>query len=166
MVAELYHPLGEKDGNNIPAIELRAKRILERSILVPRVTLALDDKPGRATPLAHGLELALLSLKHALQHGRSRIQQAVLVVLSDGRGNIPLKASHEGRIQHPIKREGIESAWQIADELAKLPNVSTVYLNPQPAHNKELPLELAQRLKAYLLLNVPLKQEEEVKNHG
>ena len=162
-LVQVGNKLADADPHNITATELRAKRILERNVLVPRFTAALDDAVGRATPLAHGLELALLSLKHALQHGRSRVQRAVLVVLSDGRGNVPLSASHNGRIKIPVKREGVESAWRVADDIVKLSTVSTIYLNPQPVHNKELPIELAQRLDAQLF-NVLLRQDEEVEN--
>ncbi|NTW20405.1 MAG: hypothetical protein HGA42_12760, partial [Nostocales cyanobacterium W4_Combined_metabat2_030] len=90
---------------NINAEELRAKKISAQNVLVPSINIALDlekTKKGQATPLAHGFDLTLQTLRHALQHGRNTIQKAVLVVISDGRGNVPLEASHLGKIQLPV----------------------------------------------------------------
>ena len=39
--------------------ELRAERIMGRSLLAPQIGAALEANPGKATPLAHGLDLAL-----------------------------------------------------------------------------------------------------------
>ena len=82
--------------------ELRADRLMARSLLVPQVDKALAAGPGRASPLAHGLDFALQTLRHALQHGRAAITQARLVVLTDGRGNVPLEASRPARSRDPL----------------------------------------------------------------
>ena len=106
---------------SINAEELRAKKISAQNVLVPSINIALDlekTKKGKATPLAHGFDLTLQTLRHALQHGRNTIQKAVLVVISDGRGNVPLEASHLGKIQLPVGRKGFEDALEVAQKLA------------------------------------------------
>ncbi|NER00864.1 MAG: hypothetical protein F6K30_29930, partial [Cyanothece sp. SIO2G6] len=128
--------------------ELRAERREADSILVPRVRHRLEAKRGRATPLAHGLDLALQTLRHSLQHGRSGVQQAMLVVVSDGRGNVPLAASRAGKVEPPVGRKGIEDGLEVAGQIAALKGVEAVVLNPQPKHYTDLPVELAQALGA------------------
>ncbi|NET33814.1 MAG: hypothetical protein F6K19_17630 [Cyanothece sp. SIO1E1] len=128
--------------------ELQAEKITADKVLMPRIRLNLGVGRGRATPLAHGLDLVLQTLRHVLQHGRGAIQQAVLVVLSDGRGNVPLEASQTGKVTPPVGRQGIEDALQVARQIAGLKDVKSVVLNPQPKHYKELPVTLAQALGA------------------
>ncbi|MEB3358361.1 MAG: hypothetical protein VKK04_16670 [Synechococcales bacterium] len=137
--------------------ELQAEKITADKVLVPRIQLSLGVGRGRATPLAHGLDLVLQTLRHALQHGRSATQQAVLVVLSDGRGNVPLEASRTGKATPPVGRQGIEDALQVARQIAGLKDVKSVVLNPQPKHYKELPVKLAQALGAKIAEIPPLK---------
>ncbi|HLX56685.1 MAG TPA: hypothetical protein VKR83_06650 [Ktedonobacteraceae bacterium] len=131
--------------------EYRAQLVNARSILVPGIAACLGEKPGKATPLAHGLDLALRTVQHALQQGRSAIEQALLIVISDGRGNVPLEASRNGNITGQISCEGIEDALQIAQHISNLKDVQTVLLNPQPAHYSELPLTLARTLGAQII---------------
>lgn len=140
--------------------ELQAEKITADKVLVPRIRLSLGVGRGRATPLAHGLDLVLQTLRHALQHGRSATQQAVLVVLSDGRGNVPLEASRTGKVTPPVGRQGIEDALQVARKIAGLNDVKSVVLNPQPKHYKELPVTLAQALGAKIAEIPPLKAWE------
>ncbi len=130
------------------AHELCAERVSARSILVPSIELALEAKPGKATPLAHGLDLAFQALRHALEHGRSTVEQVLLVVISDGRGNVPLAASHAGYIGKPVSREGIEDALQIAQQIRDQKGMQAVLLNPQPEYYSDLPLTLAKMLNA------------------
>lgn len=137
--------------------ELQAEKITADKILVPRIRSSLGVGRGRATPLAHGLDLVLQSLRHALQHGRSAIQQAVLVVISDGRGNVPLEASRTGKITLPVGQRGVEDALQVARQIAGLTEVKSVVLNPQPKHYKDLPVKLAQALGARIAEIPPLK---------
>ncbi|BAZ21098.1 Mg-chelatase subunit ChlI-like protein [Kalymmatonema gypsitolerans NIES-4073] len=141
--------------------ELRAERILARNILVPRIAAGIEAESGKATPLAHGLDLALQTLRHALQHGRSKVQQALLVVISDGRGNVPLEASRAGKIKLPVGSEGVKNALQIAERIRDLKGVKTVLLNPQPKEYTELPLELANALGAAMVA-IPLFEAVEV----
>lgn len=141
--------------------ELRARKTTERSILVPRISAGIEAERGRATPLAHGLDLALHTLRHALQHGRSTIQQAVLVVVSDGRGNVPLSASRVGKIMAPVNRQGVEDALQVAQAIRRLDKVRAIVLNPQPQQYPDLPLELAKAIGAKVVL-IPLIETWEV----
>lgn len=138
---------------------LRAGQVVARSLLSPAVTAALSDVPGSATPLAHGLHLALQSLRSALERGRSRALQARFVMLSDGRGNVPLEASHHGRIAPPVGRQGVDDALAMARELGVLRDVQSFYLNPQPQQYPDLPVSLAQALRAEVQL-VAMRQPE------
>jgi len=140
--------------------ELRAERVMAQSILVPRISAGIEAGRGKATPLAHGLELALQTLRHALQHGRSTVQQAVLVVISDGRGNVPLEASLLGRIAPPVGRKGVEDALQVAERIRGLDGVKAVLLNPQPKQYADLPLELAEAIGATVVSIPPLEAVE------
>jgi magnesium chelatase subunit D len=128
--------------------ELRAERIEARSILVPEIAKAFNARPGRATPLAHGLDLAFQALRRYLQHGRSGPYQATFVVLSDGRGNVPLEDSRRGEIAAPVMRKGFDDALRLARQIRDLDYVRVVYLNPQPLPHTELPLELTEALGA------------------
>jgi len=141
--------------------ELRAQKIMAQSILVPSISAGIEAGWGKATPLAHGLDLALQTLRHALQHGRSTVQQAVLVMISDGRGNVPLAASRLGQITPPVGRKGVEDALQVAERIRGLDNVKVVLLNPQPKQYQDLPLELANVMGA-AVVSIPLLEEMEV----
>jgi magnesium chelatase subunit D len=134
--------------------ELRAVRIEAQSVLVPRINAGLESGRGRATPLAHGLDLALQTLRHALQHGRSKVRQAVLVVITDGRGNVPLEASRVGDIREflPVKQKGIEDALQVAAQIGELDGVKAYLLHPQPKIYADLPLQLAEKMGARVLV--------------
>lgn len=134
--------------------ELVAEVVTARSMLVPTIEAALEARPGKATPLAHGLDLALQTLRHALQHGRSTIQHAWVVVISDARGNVPLEASRIRRITGPVQQEGIEDALQLAQLIYELKGVKKTLLNPQPQEYPELPVMLAEALGAEII-NIP-----------
>lgn len=135
--------------------ELQAEKIMAQSILVPSINAGIETEAGKATPLAHGLDLALQTLRHTLQHGRSIIKQAMLVVITDGRGNIPLEASRTNRIIPPVGRKGVEDALQVAERIRGLDGVKAVLLNPQPQQYPEIPLELAKALGAKVILIPP-----------
>lgn len=137
-------------GNAEAQNELRAEIVSAGSILVPRIGLALDAERGRASPLAHGLMLAHERLQHILQHGRETAQHATLVVISDGRGNIPLRASQSGKLDGITTRQGITDALEVAERIRALRRVKTIVLNPQPRDYQELPAMLAKALGARL----------------
>jgi magnesium chelatase subunit D len=128
--------------------ELRAERVLARSVLAPEILAALDRGPGRATPLASGLQLALEAIRDASHRGRGAVLRARLVVLSDGRGNVPLEASRAGHLDGPVVDEGVRDALGVAARIAALDRVETVLLDPQPAHARHLVVKLAEALEA------------------
>jgi magnesium chelatase subunit D len=128
--------------------ELQARRIVGRSLLDPRIDAALEATPGRATPLAHGLDLAFQTLQHALQHGEGVVRQAWLVLLTDGRGNVPLGASRTGQLTPPVSRHGVDDTIRVAHRIRALNQVRSVLLNPEPQHHADLPLRLAEALGA------------------
>ncbi len=150
-----------KESNvNINPGELRAKKISAQNILVPTISMGLDlekTKKGKATPLAHGLDLVLKTLRHALQHGKNTIQKAVLVVISDGRGNVPLEASHIGKIKPPVGLKGVEDSREVARKISNLGNVETIFLNPQSKQYPDLPLRLAKALGAKVVSIPPIE---------
>jgi magnesium chelatase subunit D len=129
----------------------RADRLMARNILVPAVAAALNRGGGRATPLADGLLLALRTLQQVLGHGRATTRRATLIVITDGRGNIPLEASREDQWQGRVGREGIESAWRVANDLKGVPNVERILLDVGPRYLRDLPLQLAAELDARVI---------------
>ena len=136
---------------------LRADRLLARNILVPSVAAALDEPAGRATPLADGLSLALRTIQQTLGHGRSSTRRATLIVVTDGRGNVPLEASREGHLRGRVGREGIEDAKRVARELRALAHVRRVLIDPEPELMQELPRTLARALDAE---RVPMERRD------
>lgn len=126
----------------------RADRVMARNLLVPSVAAALEETPGRATPLADGLALAFRTIRQTLGHGRSTTRRATLIVVTDGRGNVPLKDSHEGRWTGRVGRQGIDDARQIARTLRDLAHVRRVLIDPKPDALRDLPLKLAAALGA------------------
>jgi magnesium chelatase subunit D len=138
--------------------ELRAECVSARNILVPIISEAIDASVGNATPLAHGLELALQVIYRALQHGRSTVQQVTFVVISDGRGNVPLQASHSNTITPPVAYTGIEDAQEQAQTIGEIKNVSSVVLSPQLRYYQDLPQQLANALNASF---ITLEDEED-----
>ncbi|NET58964.1 MAG: hypothetical protein F6K47_23315 [Symploca sp. SIO2E6] len=140
--------------------ELRAQKLMAQSVLMPQINAGIEAGRGKATPLAHGLDLALQTLRYAMQHGRSTIQQVMLVVISDGRGNVSLEASRLGKILPPVGRKGIEDALQVAERIRGFDGVKAVLLNPQPKQYEDLPLELAQAMGAKVALIQPLETWE------
>jgi magnesium chelatase subunit D len=139
---------------------LRAEQVTARGLLSPRIGAVLKEKPGAATPLAHGLDLVARTLRATLQHGRNQVQKARLVVVSDGRGNVPLAASYAGELTHPVTREGIEDALRTAREIRHLKRVEAFLLDPQPKPYAELPTRLAEALGATVQKIAPLAQEK------
>jgi magnesium chelatase subunit D len=131
--------------------ELRAERILVHNIVASAVAAALDRRPGRATPLASGLHLAFEAIRDARHRGRRSVLQATLVVLSDGRGNVPFEASRTGRLSAMVATEGIEDALREAARLGALDRVDKVLLDPRPPHASHLVEQLAEALQARII---------------
>ena len=125
---------------------LRAERQLLRSLLSPRILLALERQPGNATPLAHGLHLALQTLRHALRHGRAPISHAWLTIVTDGLGNVPLAASLSNSVDGPVTDRGVLDALEVARELAELRNVEHVVIAAPHSPYPSIPRDLAAAL--------------------
>jgi magnesium chelatase subunit D len=131
--------------------ELRARRVLARNLLVPAVARALEAEPGRATPLADGLDLALSTLRRSLRVGRGAAHHAWLIVVTDGRGNVPLEVSRTGVLQPLVGRRGVEDALRVAAQLRGMRQVTSVVLKPPLMSLRELPVQLANVLGAELV---------------
>lgn len=139
-----------KVGAHDATTELRAELVSAKSILVPRIGMALESERGRASPLAHGMNLALEQLHHLLEHGRNRVNKATFVVVSDGRGNIPLVGSLRNHLDSIVTNEGIADTLRVAQQIKALKRVDKVVLSPQPRYYPELPNLLAEVLGAIL----------------
>jgi magnesium chelatase subunit D len=135
-------------GSESAANELRADRVMARNVLVPSVAAALDERPGRATPLADGLALAFRTIRQTLGHGRNTMRKATLIVVTDGRANVPLDVSREGRWLGRVGRQGIDDARQVARQLRDLPRVRRVLIHPKTDALRDLPMALAAALEA------------------
>jgi magnesium chelatase subunit D len=127
-------------------VSLRAIKILARNMLAGSVSRALADLHGNATPLPHGLRLALETMRQALQHGRSTVQQVTFVALTDGRANVPLSASLNGIIV--ASDQAIGESLEQARAINELNNVEKVLICPSLSYYRELPINLANALGA------------------
>ena len=140
---------------------LCAELVTERGFLVPRVgqTLLQERGKGYPTPLAHGLHLALAHVRRLLQHGRVTVTHVNLIIVSDGRGNVPLEWSLHNKVGTQIvTREGIEDALDIAQQISEMKRVEALLLYPQSYQHPELPRLLAQTLGADIVA-LPLDDE-------
>ncbi|MGW7204558.1 magnesium chelatase [Streptomyces sp. NPDC054837] len=106
-------------GNRDAAHELKADHFVARSVLDPRVGRALHRPAGRSSPLAHGLAMTDQLLRRAFQQ-RSNLVEAWLVVVSDGRGNVPLDTGTGDRLPGPVRRTGIEDALSAAGRIGAM----------------------------------------------
>jgi magnesium chelatase subunit D len=140
---------------------LCAELVTERGFLVPRVgqTLLQERGKGYPTPLAHGLYLAVAHLRRLLQHGRATATHVDLIVVSDGRGNVPLEWSLNNNTGTKIvTREGIDDAFAIAYQISEMKRVESLLFYPQSYQHPELSRFLAQALGADLVV-LPLDDE-------
>jgi magnesium chelatase subunit D len=120
--------------------ELTAVRYRARTLLDPRVPVSLRRAPGRATPLAHGLDLAVAELRRLLRRGPVPVS---LVVATDGRGNVPLDDSLLGEVRGPVGGRGVRDALRAAAPMRSLPGVRAVVLAPDEGRYGRLPFDLA-----------------------
>ena len=102
----------------------------------------------RATPLAHGLHLAASLLRHETQHGGAPVDEALLLVFTDGRANVPLDASLAQRIPTAVGDRAVRDSWEQARRIARLPRVSSLVLHPGPRPQEDLVVRLAEELGA------------------
>ncbi|MEU3508301.1 magnesium chelatase [Streptomyces longwoodensis] len=134
--------------------ELRAQSASARNVLDPRVAEALQRRAGRATPLAHGLDEAARVLQRAFRQHGSGLAEAWVVVVTDGRGNVPLEASRTGwRAGEAVGTAGVTDAFDAAGRLAAMDRtrVHTVVIDPGRAAYGHLPGRLADALGAILV---------------
>jgi magnesium chelatase subunit D len=134
---------------------LRSEQARLRSILDPRLMAALTARPGSATPLAHGLELMHGGIRHSLQHGRAPVTEAVLVVVTDALGNVPLQASLDDRVSGRVTDQGVRDALAAAEALRLLDNLSVVCVQPPDRPYPRLLGRLAEALGASVLPSRP-----------
>ncbi|MCX5330650.1 hypothetical protein [Streptomyces sp. NBC_00140] len=127
--------------------ELRADHFVARSVLDPRLGAALHRPSGRSSPLAHGLVVTDQLLRRAFQQ-RSNLIEAWLVVVSDGRGNVPLDASLSGRLPGPVRRAGIDDAIKAAARIGAMGRLRlrTVVVDAARQPYPDLPFLLADAL--------------------
>ncbi|UPZ28981.1 magnesium chelatase [Streptomyces sp. LRE541] len=130
------------------ADELKAESLALRSVLDPRLLAALYRPPGRASPLAHGIEQAARALRRAFRQHGSGLAEAWLVVVTDGRGNVPLRASHTGRLSGPVGAEGVEDALTAAADIRGMDRtrLQTVVIDAGREPYGNLPSALADTL--------------------
>ncbi|MDG9716554.1 magnesium chelatase [Streptomyces sp. DH24] len=130
--------------------ELRAEAFAARGVLDPRVLASLYRRAGRATPLAHGVELAAQALRRAFRQHGTGPAEAWLVVVTDGRGNIPLRASHTGRLRGEVAAAGVEDTVEAAARIAAMDRTRLHVAVVDPAREPygDLPFVLADSLGA------------------
>ncbi|MFI0722731.1 magnesium chelatase [Streptomyces sp. NPDC021224] len=130
--------------------ELRAEAFLARNVLEPRLSAALHRRPGRSSPLAHGLLLAGQFVRRAFQQQPTALAEAWFVAVTDGRGNVPLGASLTGRLTPPVGRRGIDDALSAAAQLGALNRMRlhTVVVDAGAEPYPDLPFTLADALGA------------------
>ncbi|WP_221328327.1 hypothetical protein [Actinoplanes sp. L3-i22] len=133
-------------GHDKAADWLRAERYRASSVRDSRVLRSLRHTPGRATPLASGIELAAQELLRHLRRSRVYTDRAWLVVVTDGRGNVPLEASARGTVAGPIARQGIDDALAAAAAIRPLAGLRTIVVAPEAGAYAMLPFDLADAL--------------------
>lgn len=141
--------------------DLAAERYRAASLSDPKVLTSLNRGPGQASPLAHALDLALSDLRRRIRHGATQEERCVLVVATDGRGNVPLSNS---LLRLPprdeVGRTGVVDAERVAGQIAALGGgIEMVVVAPDPGPYRTLPFELADRLGGALVLFAPRSTE-------
>jgi len=131
---------------SITSNELRARHLHLRNVRARALYEAMAAPRGRATPLAHGLELAAQTIRATTTRGRGRSTKIQLVVVSDGRGNVPLTDSHVGVIARPVRAEGVRDALEVAGQIRALRHVDAVVLHRRNDVHADLPIRLAEAL--------------------
>ncbi|MBF8271851.1 MAG: Mg-chelatase subunit ChlI-like protein [Magnetococcales bacterium] len=140
-----------------------AQRLEARNLLDPRILRGLQAEGGQATPLADGFRQVRLLLRKAMGHGRGAATLARLVIITDGRGNVPLEDSLLNRAPPGnVGAKGIEDAIIQARSLAMIRNLQVVLLDPQPRYLSHLPGQYAAILKAWVRTIGPRVEQESI----
>ncbi|MEW2144209.1 hypothetical protein AB0869_15500 [Micromonospora vinacea] len=126
--------------------ELRPERYRARSIVDRRIVASLDRAPGIASPLAAAIDLAAEELRRFMHRGWAAARSVRLVVLTDGRGNVPLDASAERQVTGRFGTQGVDDAIRAAGNVAALTRVRTEVIAPALDHYPHLPADLANAL--------------------
>jgi magnesium chelatase subunit D len=145
------------DGVSDARKELRASQFRSRGVLDPKVSRALGRDPGRmATPLAHGLTLAAGMLRHDTQQAGALVSEAFLVVITDGRANVPLTASQTALPPVDVVRgAAIADAVAAARKIRALRRVRSALIYPGTLATGRHAAGLAAALGAPLVPGVP-----------
>ncbi|WP_203785957.1 hypothetical protein [Paractinoplanes rishiriensis] len=128
--------------------EARATSLRLAGVLDPRMDAVLTRAAGRATPLAHGLDLAATALRRALRRDRHARANGFLVVLTDGLGNVPRAASEAGQLPDRAGAEGVRDALASARGIRSLQRVGAVLLAPPAVAHESILRRLAASLGA------------------
>ncbi|MEK2493191.1 hypothetical protein WN990_26920 [Kitasatospora purpeofusca] len=145
---------GHRGAANEPA----AERYRATSLLDPRIPVSIGRTPGLASPLAHALDLAAQELRRSGRRARGGHHEAVLIVVTDGRGNVPLGASLLGRVTARVGHEGVTDALTAARSVRRIAPARTALISPDSGLYPELAFDLAESLGAELFL-VPVGQD-------
>ncbi|MEU5279249.1 magnesium chelatase [Streptomyces asoensis] len=150
------------------ADELKAQSFSARNVLDPRVLTALDRAAGRATPLAHGVHEAGRALRAAFQQHGNALVEAWLVVVTDGRGNVPLTVSQSGRLAGQVGADGVEDALRAAERIGAMDRtrVRTAVVDPAREPYGDLPFKLAAALGATVVTGRPAPGTNETGEPG
>lgn len=127
--------------------ELCAEIVRARSVLLPELFRKLSKATGLSTPLAHGLKLIETDLRQASSRRGQKPGRCVLVVMTDGRGNVPLSASINGDILGSAT-QGFEDALSVARQLAKMHSVEKILMYPETDYGMRFTAEFADALSA------------------
>lgn len=138
---------------------LRAARYRSRTIRTARLIDSLGRQPGLASPLAHAMDLALDELRRVTRRRRTPIAETLLVVVTDGRGNVPYDASARGELVGSVGRQGVDDAVATAAPICGLQRVRAFVLTPDVACYPELPFNLADAIGAVVLAPDPYGAE-------
>ena len=89
-------------------------------------------------------------LRHDTQQGSTAVDEATLVVVTDGRGNVPLAASQLGTPPEFAGRSGVRDALDAARAIRALHRVRSVVIHPGLELHGHLAAMLAEALGARL----------------
>ncbi len=155
-VVEVGTP-AERPSETVTDSDLRATRFQARGVLDRRVLAAIDPlyrPPRRATPLAHALSLAEELLRRTTQQGGAAVSEALLVVVTDARANVPLAHSKAGTVPRHVGLTAFEDSLGEARKIASLDparrRVRSVVIDPGWQPNGHLAVKLAAELGAAL----------------
>jgi magnesium chelatase subunit D len=79
------------------------------------------------------------------------VREALLLLVTDGRRNVPFEGSVTGIVAKTVGRRGVTDAVEAAKAVAGLRNLRAVLLTPDAAPYPELPFELADAMGAVVI---------------